>query len=315
MFISRMQRRSVWSIAGTLVGITAFGACAYGATATFDIVPADADPAGIVRLEDRVIVPIEGTSDFQVRVLPGGEIPYEIYVTVTSDLPAASDNGGLAFFSVNVATNLGVTQPPVDELVPAIAQLFPIVQSLGSPIGDDVVQIGGGQQTFGGDVQFNVAVNQRTLLARGRVITPMVNLGIFAVGNGDGTTANVFREVGLAAATGANIASGQMIDVRTTLDLNEGLPPDGGGDGSTDGDGGDGGDGDGGTDGDGGNGDGGPDINLPTIPPSTGIMVAAAMLVVIGLAGLTIGPWGVMIALVLAPAAVLLAIASGAIGQ
>ena len=314
MFLSKMQRRAGGSATSALVGVMMFGVSAHGATATFDIVPADADPASIVRLEDRTIVPIEGTNDFEVRVQPGGEVPYEIYVTVTSDLPAANDNGGLAFFSVTVATNFGVEQLPVDELDPTIAQLFPIVQSLGSPVLDNIVQIGGGQQTFTGAIQFNVAVNNRTLLARGRLITPLVNLGIFLVENGEGTTANVFRVVGLEAAMAASIASGQSIDVRTTLDLNEGLPGDG--DGSTDGDDGttDGDDGstdgdDGSTDGD----DGGSGIDFPTIPPSTGVILAAAMLVVIGLAGLAVGPWGVMIALILAPAAALIAIFSGAI--
>ena len=54
-------------------------------------------------------------------------------------------------------------------------------------------------------------------------------------------------------------------------------------------------------------------VDLPTISPTTGAILAGAMLAVIGLASLVFGPMGVMIALVLAPAAVLLAILSGAI--
>jgi len=313
---SKIHKSSVWGAAIAFIGVMMFSACAFGATATFDIVPVDADPDEIVPLEDRTIVPIEGTNDFEVRVQPGGEIPYEIYVTVTSDTPEVDDNGGLAFFSMTVETDLGVEQPPADELEPTIAQWFSVVLSLGTPLEDDIVQIGGGQQTFGGDIQFNVAANDRILLANGRVIASSENLDTFSVEIGEQTTANVFVEEGLEDVTVANVAFGQRIVVQTTLDLNEGLSSDDDDDGSEGGDGGDGDGSDGEDDGD--TGDGGDDgsilgVDLPTISPETGAILAGAMLAVIGLGSLVFGPWGIMIALVLAPAAALIAILSGAI--
>lgn len=119
------------------------------------------------------MVPVGGSAGDEVVVAPGTEVAYELTATVTSDDSASSDNDGLAFFSVTVETDLGVTQIPADEFDSVIAQAFPFVQSLGRADDDDILEIGGGQNTFSpGSATTGLGVGQAQLLARGRLITP-----------------------------------------------------------------------------------------------------------------------------------------------
>ncbi len=278
-----------------VTALTLAAACpAFAATATFDVASPDAD------------------ANNQAVVLPGDTVPYEIFVTVTSDNPAAIDNSGLAFFSITVETDLNVEQPPATEFDPPIAQQFSIVQSLGTPVEDNIAQIGGGQNTFGGTIQFGVALNQRTFLARGTVVTPTQVEGMFTVRIGATTTANVFLPNDIAAAQSANVVPGQSFTIRTTTQP----PGDGTDDGSDDGTNGDGsgdGNGDDGGDGTDGEGDGGDTGGTPaeTIPFTTGMTMLAAMVAAIAGAFFLAGPLGALIMLILAPIASLVLIFSG----
>jgi hypothetical protein len=274
--------------------ILACSASAFAATATFDILSPDADG--------------------EVLVLAGDPVSYEIFVTVTSDEAAALDNSGLAFFSITVATDLGITQNPAEEFDPTVAQQFPTVQSLGTPVDDDITQIGGGQNTFGGTIQYGVALNQQTFLARGTLLTPTQTLGTFTVTIGANTTANVFLPGDVPTAQSANVVAGQGFTIRTTDQLpddgtdggdgGDGMNGDGSGDGS-----GDGGDG---TNGDGGNGGTGGTPSA-TIPFTTGMTLLAAMVAAIAGAFFLAGPLGALIMLILGPIAALILIFSGSV--
>ncbi len=179
---------------------------ATAATVRFDIAPAGGEPGDAVSAG------------------PGDEVCYELTAIVTSDDPAASDNDGLAFFAVNVETDLGVTQSPVDELEPVIADNFPIVQSLGTPAADDVLSIGGAQNTFTGDVQTGIALGQTQVLARGRLVMPGAP-GTFTVAGPTGT-ANVFRVGSTTAVDRADIETGPGFTITVTTDPLAGACPD-----------------------------------------------------------------------------------------
>lgn len=184
------------------------------ATAVFDLVPAADNTAT------------------QVTVGRAAEVPYQIFVQVFSDDPATVDNNGLSFFSLGINTEFGVQQPPLDSFAPIIAQSFVNVQSLGTPVNDDLVQIGGGQNTLaGGAVTTGIGTNQRQLIGQGRFLAP-TQLGSFRVGIAADSQANVLLPGSLASSTAATVQAGPGFTV-LVADVPDGGDGDGDGNGTT----------------------------------------------------------------------------------
>ena len=154
------------------------------------------------------IVPISNPRATQITVGRAAEIPYQILVEVFSDDPGQVDNNGLSFFSIGVTTDFGIQQPPLDSFSPVIAQSCTSIQSLGIPQGDDLVQIGGGQDTLtGGSVTPGIGTNQQVTIGQGRLLAP-TQLGSYRVGIASNSQANVLLPSSLGRATQANVQAG-----------------------------------------------------------------------------------------------------------
>jgi hypothetical protein len=238
------------------------------------------------------IVPTNAPNATTVQVTPGTDVPYDLYALVSSDDAATPDNNGLAFFTVDVTTNLGVPQQPLTAFTAQIGQLFTIVQSLGTPNDDDILQIGGGQNTFaGGTSQGGVAVGtQRTLIGQGVLKTPAAT-GVFSVGLADTSRANVFNPGSVTSAKQATFVAGPGFAVRISNATTGGN--DTGNDGTN-------GNADGGTD------TGGGDGTAASRAASEQAVVAGALFTVLGFlavlaAFLAFGPLAGLIAIVLFP--------------
>jgi hypothetical protein len=191
----------------SLVAVAAFSAFvgeAGATTVTFNVVPT-ADPTAT-----------------SVTAAPGAEVPYQLFAQVISDTAGTPDNNGLSFFSVDITTNLGVTQQPLDSFDPQIATTFTVTQSLGTPQGGNVlqsniVQIGGGQNTFaGGTVRAGIGTgNTPTLLGTGRFLTS-TTVGSYSVGVASTSQANVFLPVSLSSAKQATVTTGPGFTIIVT---------------------------------------------------------------------------------------------------
>lgn len=254
------------------------------ATLTFSLVAIDAE---------------SGTN--QVVVLPGAEVPYILTALITYEGTQA-DNAGLAFFSVNIRTNLQVTQQPLDSFDSGVALAFPILQSLGTPregplagVFQDILDIGGSQNTFGGtQAIFGVALLETQVLGQGRLLTPQTQ-GTFTAGILDTSTANVFRPNSNSVFE-PEIAFGPPITIITQL-------PDDGDDDDDDDD----------TNGDT-NGD--EDGQTPTTQPAVALPGVAALTlfaVIAGLIGLLL--WGDGLLLFLGPILVVILLVMVCLGQ
>lgn len=263
--------RPLHCLAVTLAVIILFAGPASAAVVTFDLVPANTPNAT------------------EVTALPGSEVPYQIFVEVTSEDPNLVDNNGLSFFSINIGTNLVVEQPPLTQFSPQIAQTFTIVQSLGTPSGDDILQIGGGQNTFaGGSVTGGIGQAQAVLIGQGVFRTPTLEGPYQVAIDATTSTANVFTAGSLNSAVAATLVAGPGFTINVVEST------DGGGDGNG------GGDGDGGGDGE------TPPTTQPVQPASPealgmGIVFGLTTLVVVLAAFFLAGPLAAMIAIVLIP--------------
>jgi hypothetical protein len=151
-----------------------------------------------------------------VTVTPGAEVPFDVFAEVTSDDPAAPDNNGLAFFSMAVDTNLGVTQRPLDAFSQTVGPAFPLVQSLGRAVDDDIEEIGGGQNTFGGNAAVaGIGVGEPELLGSGRFLTP-ASEGTFDVQVRSVPSANVFAPNVTSGAQAATVEIGPGFTIITS---------------------------------------------------------------------------------------------------
>lgn len=145
------------------------------------------------------IVPTNDPGSSQVVVEPGAEVPYTLTARITYEGTQA-DNAGLAFFSIDVRTDLLVAQLPIDSFDPQIALTFPVLQTRGTPregpvagVVQDILQISGSQDTFAGtQTVLEVALLQTQVLGQGRLLAPQTE-GTFTAGILDTSTANVFR--------------------------------------------------------------------------------------------------------------------------
>ena len=170
---------------------------ASAATVTFDIVPTGAHAAGAT----------------EVVVAPGQEVPYEITASVTSDDTTAQDNNGLAFFTLTLETDLGVAQMAADKFDADIAQAFTLLAGLGTPSDDDLLEIGGGQNTFlPGAATTGVAVGQTQVLVRGRLTTPQTE-DTFTISLAG--SANAFDPGSDTSVSPATVSIGPGFTIRT----------------------------------------------------------------------------------------------------
>lgn len=142
---------------------------AHGATVTFELFATD-DP-----------------SADQVTVLAGDPVAYTLTVTVTSDDPGSPDSDGLAGFSVDLLTDLGIAQLPADEFGVEIVASFPLFPSLGSPIDpSDLLGISAfSEALLGGTGTPGIALDETITLATGSFLTDPDMLGTFTIMFGD----------------------------------------------------------------------------------------------------------------------------------
>lgn len=170
------------------------------------LVLAGAASATTVRFD---VVPTSDTSATSVTVTPGAEVPYQVYVHVISDNTTTVDNNGLSFFTLEVLTNLTVAQQPLSNFATLIADSFTVVQSLGTVQDDDIVQIGGGQNTFaGGTVTAGIGSGSGwQLIGEGKFLTPTTE-GSYTVAPGSDSLANVFAAGSTTSATQATLQLG-----------------------------------------------------------------------------------------------------------
>jgi hypothetical protein len=176
------------------------------------------------------VVPAINVNATEVTVGRAEQVPYQVFVQVISDDIAMPDNNGLAFFSLGITTDFGIQQPPLDAFAPLIAQSFTSVQSLGIPQDDDLIRIGGGQNTLaGGAVIPGIGSNQQVLVGQGRFLTP-TQLGSYRVGIASDSQANVLQPGSLTSAVQANVQAGPGFTVRV-------VETPGGGNGDTNGNG------------------------------------------------------------------------------
>jgi len=154
------------------------------------------------------VVPASDNNATSVTATPGSEVAYQIYIQVISDNTATADNNGLAFFTVDILTDLGVEQPAMDSFSALVNQAFTVVRSLGTPQDDDILQIGGGQNTFaGGTVTAGIGSGEGQLIGQGRLITPSAE-GSHTVAIGPSSQANVFAAGSLTSAGQATLQAG-----------------------------------------------------------------------------------------------------------
>lgn len=154
------------------VALAVVSGAGQGAIITFDIVPASDQTA-----ETRTIQ-------------TGSRIQYLLTARVTSEDPDTPDNGGLAMFSIDIETNLGVAQPPLEMFRSEIEDNFTLFPSLGTPVDDDIRQISASQDTIGGNVTAGIGLDDTIILGTGFLQSPDQE-GEFTVILGDNTTGSV----------------------------------------------------------------------------------------------------------------------------
>ncbi|HOQ88003.1 MAG TPA: hypothetical protein PL151_20390 [Phycisphaerae bacterium] len=243
------------------------------------------------------LVAVNGSGNNAVVVRPGEEVPYIITALITYEGTLA-DNAGLAFFSVDIRTDLEVPQLPIDSFDQDIALIFPILQSRGTPsegpvagVIQDILQIGGSQDTFSGQPTLGVALLETQVLAQGRLLTPAVE-GEFTATILDSTAANVFLPDSNSVFE-PEIVFGTPITITTQIPANGGDDDDDDNDGTDD------------------------DNQTPTTQPVAVPLIGAAYLtlfaVVAGLIGLAL--WGGQLFLFMAPILAVILIVMLGLGQ
>ncbi len=193
-----MPLRSRLAVLIGLLAVTVAAPLARAATVRFNIVPAS-------------------NRNAQIRTIKTGSmIKYFIVVSVISDT-SETDNSGLALFTVNVDTDLGVEQAPATEFVPVIRDNFRIFPSLGTPDDDNLIGVGASQNTFGGSVVTGLGQIQSQDLVKGFFQTPDVE-GRFRVtidlasAAANVLTANFAEVGGSSAAREITVGPGFIID-------------------------------------------------------------------------------------------------------
>ncbi len=138
------------------------------------------------------IVPASNRTARTRTVQTGSQIEYFVTAEVLSD-ETELDSDGLSLFTVNVLTNLEVTQPAATEFIQFIRQTFTLFPSLGTPVGDNIEGIGASQSTFGSArVITGVGQSGPQELVRGFLQTPDRE-GTFVVSIDRNSSANVLR--------------------------------------------------------------------------------------------------------------------------
>lgn len=173
----------------TVMAVLAWAGVAAATTVRFDVVPTDDNTATSVTWP------------------PGAGVPYQVYVQVISDDTTTTDNNGLAFFTLELATDLTVTQRTLTSFSTPITQAFTVVPSLGTLENDDIVQIGGGQNTLAGGTVTAGIGSTRQLVGEGIFVAPATE-GTYTVGIGSRTQANVLAAGSLTTTKQATIQKG-----------------------------------------------------------------------------------------------------------
>ena len=290
MTISRVADSITRTIAGAAILTSLFAAWASAATVTVAIELTDLQP--------------DAQGVFIVE--PGAEVAYTLTAQVTPD--ENDDEGivvdGLAFFSLTIETDFGVDQLPLDEFTPIVAQNFVIVPILGTVEDDDIVQIGGGQNTIGGAGVNGIGLEFAQTIGAGRFLVPDTERDSTVSISPPDSSANVLISGGIQRVAGATLVADPPIVIRTSN-----TPPDDGNDDDDDdmmddddmdGDGDDAPDFDFGF-----------DFDLPTISLDQGLLMGVAGLAVLLGAGLLLGPLGLLVGVMLVPLLGLLMIMSG----
>lgn len=161
------------------------------------------------------VVPTSDNAATSVTVTPGADVPYQVYVQVTSDDTTTADNNGLSFFTLEILTNLTVEQRPLDSFAKLIADNFTTVASLGTVQDDDIVQIGGGQNIFAGStaVAGIGTGTTRQLVGDGRFVAPATE-GTYTVAPGADSMANVLVAGSVSSATQATFQAGPGFTIK-----------------------------------------------------------------------------------------------------
>lgn len=149
--------------------------------------------------------------DGRIVVAPGQKVPYRITALIQPSDPNTPDNDGAAFLSISLQTDLGVAQAPA-TLDPLIARNFTFVPSGGTSQGDDLVQIGGAQNTLSGSAIPGIALNQPQVIASGELATP-ASEGLFSLSVSG--SANVLRPGSTSLAMAATALAGEPLTLQT----------------------------------------------------------------------------------------------------
>lgn len=141
---------------------------------------------GVAQNVNFQLVPMGGTvinpgPSPTLLVQPGFVLPFEVFAEVRAD-PNAPTNVGLAGFDFNIVTDFGLPQTTPFTFAPSVSPLFPVDQSLGSPITDDILGVSGFQDLGAGStITTGFAVAQPRTLGTGQLLTPSFE-GTFVVG-------------------------------------------------------------------------------------------------------------------------------------
>ncbi|UCG32819.1 MAG: hypothetical protein JSU68_14275 [Phycisphaerales bacterium] len=168
-----------------------------------------------------------------VQVAPGGTVPYEVTIEVSS-----GDNDGLLLFIFDLLTDLGVPQS-TDTITfdPLIASLFNFggFMQYGTAVDDDITDIGGTQGFGLGGETPGIGHGSPQLLIRGELQTPTNQLGDFNVTIGANTKTQLIAPGGGIIddpAITTNLGPGFVIQVLAdsdqdgTPDINDNCPDD-----------------------------------------------------------------------------------------
>ncbi len=201
-------------IAGFLAGLAL---PASGATVVFDIAPASS--------------PLSSALTIQT----GSDLDYVLTAVVLSDDAGQDDNSGLAGFDIDIETNLGVAQQAATSFDLVIEQNFTVGLSLGSVVGDDILQITG-EQPASTDPRTGVAQGDVLELASGTLITPSTE-DTFTVSISSDSLATVFKTSvsTLPNTESATVLIGEGFTITTDDDAepDPGAPGNGAGDTTT----------------------------------------------------------------------------------
>lgn len=105
-----------------------------------------------------------------IQVEPGTVVSYQVGVFV-QPTPTFPNVNGLASFNIDILTNLGVAQRPLDQFNASLIQSFPAGRSLGTPLGDDIFEIAA-TQDLSGFTNAGVGLGARQVIGTGQLITP-----------------------------------------------------------------------------------------------------------------------------------------------